>query len=47
MILNPEEFLKIFFYKFIEKYEEDIYFHANDDDYYFDGIVLTGKEYKN
>lgn len=33
--------------KFNEKYDEDIYFNAIDDDFYFDGNVLTGKEYKN
>ena len=49
-IYHTKDFCKIsddIIRKFNEKYEEDIYFHAIDDDYYFDGIVLTGKEYKN
>lgn len=33
--------------RFNEKYENDIYFNAIDDDFYFDGIVLTGKDYKD
>ena len=49
-IFNNIEFVKIsddIISKFNEKYDEYIYFNAIDEDFYFDGIVLTGKEYKN
>lgn len=49
-IFNNIEFVKIsddIISKFNEKYDSVIYFNAIDEDFYFDGIVLTGKEYKN
>lgn len=48
-IFNNIEFIKIFddiICKFDEKYDSVIYFNAIDEDYFFDDIVLTGKEYK-